>query len=872
MNRNFAGICLAGMLLQGTFAAGPSRAQEPSCELNVHLVQANNDSPYCFVRAKFEPGEVMDPWAVRIFDQQGNEAPYFVWDSVTWRVACQGREDWGHRYALLNHHPGDAPEARDMRPRRLEAAKQQLPELGAMLAAQDEASKRYGDSICAALYLVRHTVPAFGKDKLTLRVYPTRQTEPNQRTLDANRVGEGQLAAAGELALHNLPGAPIVKWKGQEIFRYAGFSIGDKSSGKDGFFGADSYADPAGPMTIEVTEGIITKLALRGQSNGRAGDASNWQCTYWLFPEGSYVALTGFSLDNSEGFLGGGLTMAVCETRGRPKEVHQPEWERPWWLFQVGNSEFAAICQYTDTPLAVGYGNTPFNVSTPDSFGVIHGEKTKGQGDGGIELHWNYELTDRRIYRLFHPRLDNDGTYDLAEVTDLRQSLLMGGKLTNVPTGLVGKDGRLVWPPARVSAMEEALAHVKWRPREDWLHRQYLVGVGDNAAVAETSIRRVLGAAVGWIDRPFGEDELTELIVQFSLRKSSRLAATGQQNAWMVLPALLDTAFRTSVREALARCSDPVVDALNAMEMIRNHVAAGGNAIEGMTKGGGEGWHNNPAYFAVSVPESLRFMDHFGLFELAARPKSDCREALLRWADFSLETLGGKPLDWDQLRTSMRSLWPNRVVMLVPLMLQAYHHTGDETYTRAARLVFDDLLMSQVETNPHGYFWAWGQSARKAELFDTNYNVAACDRGLIDFWSEGLLHVIDRDRAARFVAAQARYLVASGQFLDTLETDSMTAVQSQVPGGIPWAIGQISLLMYDDFPFYRGLVGDMIRWSVIDDGEPWERREGRRNLYTLKMGSRGLVFWAYGLGRNTPSSSETARKMVARWNAETESQ
>jgi hypothetical protein len=57
----------------------------------------------------------------------------------------------------------------------------------------------------------------------------------------------------------------------------------------------------------------------------------------------------------------------------------------------------------------------------------------------------------------------------------------------------------------------------------------------------------------------------------------------------------------------------------------------------------------------------------------------------------------------------------------------------------------------------------------------------------------------------------------------------------------------------------------MIRWAAIDDGGTVERREGRRNLYTLKIGSRGAVFWAYGIGRDAPSASKTARAMLLRW-------
>src|SRR5262249_44996808 len=102
-------------------------------ELKVHVAQANNNSPYVFVRAKFQPGEVADPWAVRFFDDRGAEVPYFVWDSVTWRVAREGRADWGHRYALINHAPGDAPEVVEARARKLEGTRKNLPELGAKL-------------------------------------------------------------------------------------------------------------------------------------------------------------------------------------------------------------------------------------------------------------------------------------------------------------------------------------------------------------------------------------------------------------------------------------------------------------------------------------------------------------------------------------------------------------------------------------------------------------------------------------------------------------------------------------------------------------------------------------------------------------------
>jgi hypothetical protein len=93
-------VKVLSLLLASSALAGPLSAEE-SRTLKVHLVGANNDSPYAFVRAKFEPGEVTDPWSVRFADESGKEVPFFVHDSITWRVARQGRADWGQRYALL---------------------------------------------------------------------------------------------------------------------------------------------------------------------------------------------------------------------------------------------------------------------------------------------------------------------------------------------------------------------------------------------------------------------------------------------------------------------------------------------------------------------------------------------------------------------------------------------------------------------------------------------------------------------------------------------------------------------------------------------------------------------------------------------------
>src|SRR5215471_2913525 len=118
------------LLVVGALALNAASAQEPR-NLEVHLAQAKNDSPYAFVRAKFEPGELTDPWAVRFFDDAGAEIPYFVWDSLTWKVARNGRADWGGRYSQLNHAAGEMPEVAAARDEKILWAKEHMPVLGA---------------------------------------------------------------------------------------------------------------------------------------------------------------------------------------------------------------------------------------------------------------------------------------------------------------------------------------------------------------------------------------------------------------------------------------------------------------------------------------------------------------------------------------------------------------------------------------------------------------------------------------------------------------------------------------------------------------------------------------------------------------------
>ena len=732
-------------------------------ELKVHLVQANNLSPYAFVRAKFEPGELRDPWAVRFFDEQGAEVPYFVWDSVTWRVAREGRADWGHRYALINHATGNAPEVLEARGQKIQWAKKSLPTLGAKLEAQDEAAKKANDSLCATMYLLRRNVPAFGKERLTLRIYPQRQVEPKCQQWKGKEVSQRVSAQQGELCFQGLPDRLSVTWQGKELFHYAGFDAG-------GALDAVSHADPSRPFTAEICEGIATKLFITGQTNWRQDGAMDWQCTYWLLPEGSYVALEGFSLSNPAQYLGGPQKLSVF---GAPQgaaafaESHEPDWEKPWWLHRTADRGFLATHLFFATPLTIGYGNNPFTVNAEGP-----NKDPRVEADGSrLALRWSHELNDPAIMRLMAPQ----------------------------PMRRPGDPPVPLPKPAA------------WQPNVDWLYRQYVVGVGEKAEAAEGALRGPLGAAAGWIDRPASEEEVAALLVEM-MPDIARGGQSAEIGLLRIVPAVLSND-AAAIQQALRdRMMDVVARTDQYIGAMRQDVEAGGKPAAGskLLPNGTrlEGWTGNPCYHAHLMPCYVRVLEFFEL----PFPQESYRQAILRYADFGLELLGGTPVDFEKFRTVLEGEWPSRVVPTIPLMLHAYTLKPEEKYARAVKILFADL-MRLVERNPHGYFPTWTFTP-KTDKYDTVYNPVSYDRGINAIWFEGQLDLVGRDTATRFVAAQARWFVYSGQLLDTFEIDNVTAIRACNHGAHTNLRNQIGIYLYDDFDFYRGLLGDLVAWSA----------------------------------------------------------
>lgn len=774
-------------------------AAEANRELKVHLAQANNDSPYAFVRAKFAPGEVVDPWAVRFFDDQGKEVPYFVWDSVTWRVAREGRPDWGKRYALLNHAPGDAPEVIEARGKKLEAAKKALPMLAAEIEGQEQAAEKAPDSICAAMYLLRYRVSPFGKERLTLRIYPKTQVEPKRRAWKSPKVEERITVSQGALELRGLPDGIAFFRDGKEIFRQAGFEAG-------GHANASGHADLSRPFTVETVDGVITKVTVTAQTKGHQDAAMDWQCTYWLFPEGGIAALEGFSLGEAAGYNGGVQKLSVWQAEGGFTQVRAPEWDTQWWLHQAGKHGFVASHLFYATPLTIGFGNNPFAVNSEGP----NKEPNAVTEDGKLALTWFHRIDDEAITRLMTP-----------------------------------KPLRLAKDPAPAAPKPEV-----WRPKVDWLYRQYVVGVGEKAPAAEAALREVLGAAAGWIDRPISQEQAAARMIAMMSRISNK---QGDASPMKIVPALIADD-KAAVKEALRTTRDQVERTDFYINLITDWVARGGRPSAGgkIDPDGTrrEGWTGNACYHAGLMPCYVRVLEHF---EVPFKQK-EYRDAIIRFADFTLEILstdppkaggGVKAIDFDRLNATFQTEWPSRIVPVIPVMLHAYTLKPEEKYAKAAKVLFDDLVRL-VERNPHGYWPTWSFTP-KADKFDTVYNPVGYERGITALWSEGQLDLVGRKAASRFVAAQARWFVFSGQLLDTLEIDNATAIRACTHGGHTALRNQIGIYLYDDFDFYRGLLGDLVTWSAAAaqvPGRPDAWAVGAYRSLELSNAGSSMLRWA----------------------------
>jgi hypothetical protein len=169
-------------------------------------------------------------------------------------------------------------------------------------------------------------------------------------------------------------------------------------------------------------------------------------------------------------------------------------------------------------------------------------------------------------------------------------------------------------------------------------------------------------------------------------------------------------------------------------------------------------------------------------------------------------------------------------------------------------MIFNDH-MAMVESNPRGYWDPWKFRPSRASLFDSVYNGATYGRGLTDFWAEGELELIGRERASRFTASQARVLVYYAQLLDSFEMDSATAVAAHNHHGHPCFRNQIDHLLIDDYDFYRGLAGELVIWTTSTPTDkidaPYRGGQGNGIYRILPVSDPGAyaLRWALGMVR-----------------------
>src|SRR5262249_31063950 len=107
--------------------------------------------------------------------------------------------------------------------------------------------------------------------------------------------------------------------------------------------------------------------------------------------------------------------------------------------------------------------------------------------------------------------------------------------------------------------------------------------------------------------------------------------------------------------------------------------------------------------------------------------------------------------------------------------------------------------------------------------------------------------LVGRDRASRFVAAQARWFVFSGQLLDSLEIDNPTAIRACTHGGHTGIRNQIGIYLHDDFNFYRGLLGDLVTSSAAATQVPRQPDAWAVGAYrSLELSNAGssMLRWA----------------------------
>jgi hypothetical protein len=124
-------------------------------------------------------------------------------------------------------------------------------------------------------------------------------------------------------------------------------------------------------------------------------------------------------------------------------------------------------------------------------------------------------------------------------------------------------------------------------------------------------------------------------------------------------------------------------------------------------------------------------------------------------------------------------------------------------------------LIKHQNAGPLGHWNAWAfQPKSGGRDYDTVYIGATVDRGIWDFYTQKQQKILGEPKLSKLVTGLARSTLVGHKFAESGETDNF-ACEATYHGGHPQTRQHAFLFLQDDFDFYKGLVGDMIRWGAM---------------------------------------------------------
>jgi hypothetical protein len=451
---------------------------------------------------------------------------------------------------------------------------------------------------------------------------------------------------------------------------------------------------------------------------------------------------------------------------------------------------------FTNAPYTVGYDNNPFIVGADR-----HKAPDIELDDTRMALSWDYNFVDRGVFRMIAPELLRAIPGKVNHAPAFLMNAMRTGKVSDLPKDMYSLPKE---------HLEEQLKLVRWQPKIDWLYRQYAVGVSDSRDKAEQAVAHPVCAAGGWIDRPWEEERLAKLIVDVVREWGEVAVAEDNCNVptWTVHLMVGEITNRPSVVRAALKFAHP--ESLAKGKAMLERVKAAG--IDPRIQKTNECLFGNPGYHSSENPRMDLLLSYFG----HDTTLPEFRAGLLEWADYILPIMGkGKDgFDWNSYREAYMNFWPSRTVLVLPTFLYAHRLTKKDIYKDATVRMMEDLFQQQ-NANPLGHWNAWSfQPKSGGRDYDTVYIGATVDRGIWDFYTQKQLKMVGEKKLSNLVTGLCRSTLVGHRFADSGETDNF-ACEASYHGGHPQTRQHAFLLLQDDFDFYKGLVGDMIRWGAL---------------------------------------------------------